>query len=71
MAGKTHTHDAPEGADWMSYVDVAVWVAIAVVVILGAEYLFGFVVRERLAAQATKWNIKAAARPADAPIDPK
>jgi len=49
MAGDQidHAHDDP--AAWFRALDVIVWAAVVVIVVLGAEWLGGYMVRERLA----------------------
>jgi hypothetical protein len=47
-----HTHDAgdeDQAAAWFRGLDIVVWFAVAVIVILAAEWLGGYLVRERLA----------------------
>jgi len=74
MAGE-HQHGTPPGAsdgadqlgfDWWRALDLAVWAAVAVIAVLGIEWLVGTVVRERIAAGANRLLVKAAAdRPSD------
>jgi hypothetical protein len=43
------------GVDWFAVLDTVVWLAVGVVLIIGAEMLVGKVVRERIAAGAEKY----------------
>lgn len=62
--GDAHTHGA---VDWFKVLDVAVWVAVVVVVVIGAEMLVGKVVRERIARDAGRYLAKVSAgKPDDA-----
>ena len=64
-----HTHGGPAdgaGADWFKFLDVLVWVAVAAIVILGAEWLAGYLMREKLGRQAERFLTRATAKP-DAP----
>ena len=41
--------------DWFRVLDIAVWVAVTVVVVIGLEMLVGRFVRERIARDATRY----------------
>ena len=59
-----HEHDAGEASPgWWKVTDTLVWVAVAVVVILGTEWLVGLLIREKLAAGFTR--LTRAAAPAE------
>jgi hypothetical protein len=46
-------HD-DRGVDWFAILDVLVWGAVVIIAVLALEWVAGFVVRERLAAQAQR-----------------
>ena len=68
-SGHDHPRRAAAGgpgdgeATWFKLMDALVWVAFAVIVVLGAEWLVGFVTREKLGRQAERFLAKAAAKP--------
>lgn len=43
------------GFDWFAVLDVAVWAAVAVIAVVGIEWLIGHVIRESLASGAGKY----------------
>lgn len=47
-----HEHSA---LDWFKVLDVAVWVAVAVIGAIALEWFVGFVVRERIARGANRY----------------
>lgn len=54
----THTHDDEDQdhvAAWFRGLDIIVWAAVAVIVILALEWLGGYLVRERIARSATQY----------------
>ena len=52
-AKPAHTHDGDgEPFDWFKLFDIVVWVAVAVIVILGIEWAFGAAIRARLGREA-------------------
>lgn len=64
-SGKGHSH-GPRGKsaggpddggefDWFAVLDVAVWAAVAVIAFVGIEWLIGRVIRENMAAGASKY----------------
>jgi hypothetical protein len=53
--GDEHDHGP---VDWFQVLDVAVWVAVAVVLAIGADLLFGKIMRERLARGASRYLAK-------------
>lgn len=64
-----HTHrrapsaggpDDGAGFDWFKVLDVAVWVSVAVIAVMGIEWLIGRVIRESLAAGAQRYLSKRA-----------
>lgn len=59
-----HTHDEGEPRDWFAVLDVVVWVAVVVLVIMAVEWLAGYLVREKLARGAQRFLRKES--PADA-----
>lgn len=63
---KGHTHGGPDDgaeANWFKFLDVLVWVAVAAIVILGAEWLVGYITREKLGRQAERFLAKASTKP--------
>lgn len=48
------------GFDWFNVLDVAVWASVAVIAVIGIEWLAGRVLRERIAAGAEKYIHKQA-----------
>jgi hypothetical protein len=66
----TRPHAHPEGGpddgsafDWFRVLDVLVWVAVVVIVILGTEWFVGRLVREKIAGQAQRFLAKQPAAP--------
>lgn len=54
MAGD-HTHDQGHAVPtWWRGFDIVVWAAVAVIVCLGVEWLYGWILRERLTLAAEK-----------------
>jgi hypothetical protein len=65
---RTHDEKAAGGADdgaptvdWWQVLDIAVWVAVALIVAIAAEWLIGSLVRERIARGAQRYLRKEAA----------
>lgn len=56
--------DDGAGFDWFAMLDVAVWAAVAVIGVLALEWLIGKVIRDNIAAGATKYLKKQAEEPA-------
>lgn len=63
MSGNNHDHgrrqekpkgDDSQGFDWFAIMDVAIWAAVAIITVVGIEWLVGHVIRESLAAGASK-----------------
>lgn len=55
--GHDHKHGGPDdGADeaWFRVLDIAVWVSVAVITVLAAEWLIGHYVRESIANGAAR-----------------
>jgi hypothetical protein len=61
-----HAHDDDQGAsfDWFQVLDVFVWVAVALIAGLAAEWLIGWLIREKMAAGASKFLKVGATTPA-------
>lgn len=68
-----HTHrskreaggpDDGAGVDWFRVLDIAVWVSVAVIAVMGAEWLIGRVIRESLASGASRYLKKETDAPA-------
>ncbi len=62
----SHSHDATGGpddgaVDWFRYFDIVVWVSVGVIAVFAAEWLIGYVVRERIAAGADAYRARVAA----------
>lgn len=49
-----HGHESAP-IDWWAIFDALVWIAVGLIVVLGAEWLFGKVIRERIASQAQQF----------------
>lgn len=71
--GKAHSHPkggpddgAVTGIDWFKVLDVAVWVCVGVIAIMGVEWLVGKVIRESVTAGANRILQKAAPASPDA-----
>lgn len=62
-----HEHDDGQGAGpgWWKVMDIFVWVAVVLIVILGTEWLVGLLIREKLAAGFDKLRRTAA------PVEPE
>lgn len=62
-----HDHDgADDGAvDWFRLFDALVWVSVALIAALAAEWLIGYLVRERIARGADKYLAKVGAGKSD------
>ncbi len=60
-AGHDHQHaaaggpDDGAGIDWFKALDVVVWVSVAVITILAAEWIVGYLAREALARGADRY----------------
>lgn len=65
MSRTDHQHNGQGHSGWVA-LDIAVIVAIGVVLILGSEYLWGWYVRERIAAGARSVLRRRPAAPAEA-----
>lgn len=63
-AGASHTHDDVAEPNWFKAIDTIVWVSVAIIACLAAEWLVGYLARERLARGADKYLAKMAAKPA-------
>jgi len=68
--GKAHSHRKPAGGpddgaglDWFKMLDVAVWVAVGFIAIMGVEWLVGRVLRESVTAGANRILQKASPAP--------
>jgi hypothetical protein len=60
-AGHSHQPaDGDGGADWFKVLDIAVWVAVVLLVVMAAEWVAGRIVRERIARGAARHLAKAA-----------
>lgn len=73
-AARGHRHDDDGqgqggGVDWFKTVDVIVWVAVAIIVCLGAEWLIGYLVREKIARGADKLLARVAAAKDAPPVE--
>lgn len=64
MSRQTATHDHAQdgGVDLWRWLDIAVIVAIGVIVAIAAEWLVGLMVRERIARGADRYLAKRAAK---------
>lgn len=51
-------HDHESSVDWFAVLDIVVWVAVAVIVGLAAEWLVGYFVREKIARGADRYLAK-------------
>ena len=68
MSGPEHEHqDQAPGLDWFRVLDTLVWVSVAIIVCFAAEWLIGYLVRERIAAGADRWRAKATTGGPDTP----
>jgi multisubunit Na+/H+ antiporter MnhB subunit len=65
---KTHEHDEP-ATDWFAVLDVVIWVAVGVIVLFAAEWLFGKVIRERLSHEAQRFLRRQSPAVEDAPTE--
>lgn len=66
-----HDHDqgGAAGVDWFRLLDALVWVSVAVIVILAAEWLFGEAIRARLRSRVVREAEQILRRPATAGTD--
>jgi hypothetical protein len=53
-SGHTHPHEDSSSA-WFRGLDVIVWAAVGIIIVLVAEWVGGYLVRERLARSARKY----------------
>lgn len=61
-AGPAHQHEADgrKPFDWFTALDILVWVSVALILILGAEWAYGTFVRERISREAGRYLARAA-----------
>lgn len=65
--GAGHTHDQAGAVNPWRWLDIVVWVTVALIAALATEWLFGKLVRESIASGASKYL--RARTPAPAPTD--
>lgn len=53
-SGEQHAH----GPDLWRVLDILVWLSIGVIVVIGAESLIGYIIRERIASGARRHLVK-------------
>jgi hypothetical protein len=62
----SHSHDATGGpddgaVDWFRYLDVLVWVSVALIAAIALEWLLGYIVREQITRGADRYRARVAA----------